>query len=87
MSTQIEPVLLWFCHCPVGSLQPQTVACQASLSFAVSWSLLIFMSIRDMIRLVPGCKKHSWHLKACLVPSFWSLLPPKVTPSNTLDQF
>ena len=37
MSTQIEPVLLWFCHCPVGSLQPQTVACQASLSFAVSW--------------------------------------------------
>ena len=66
---------------------PWTAARQVSLSFTIAWSLLKFMSTSDMIRLVPRCKTHSWHLKACLVPRFWPLPSPRVAPSNTSGQF
>ena len=51
------------------SVTPWTAACQASLSFTISWSLLKLMSIESMMT--------SNHLILCLP----LLLPPSVFPS------
>ena len=43
-------LFLWFSHSAVSnSATPWTAACQASLSFTISWSLLKLMSIESMI--------------------------------------
>ena len=50
-----------------GSVTPQTAACQASLSFTISQSLLKFMSVESVmlsntliLYLIPCCTLHLW---------------------------
>ena len=64
-------MLLLFSHSVVSdSATPWTTACQASLSFTVSWSLLRFTSIESV--MLPG---HS-----CLAGGTLGFFPAGVTP-------
>ena len=60
---------------------PQIVACQASLSFTISWSLLKFMSIESMISpnylilpsIFPSIRVFSNESALCMKwPKYWS---------------
>ena len=56
---------------------PWTAACQDSLSFTISWSLLEFMSI-ELVMLFPGCSRKWW-----LPTPFWVLPQSEVSTKQT----
>ena len=46
---EIQSIVVWSLSCIWLFVTPWTVACQATLSFTVSWSLLKFMSIESVM--------------------------------------
>ena len=69
--TLIRYLLLFSCSLVSNSETPQTAACQASLSFTISWSLLKLMPIESVMP--------SNHLILCLPLLLWPAIFPSIT--------